>query len=98
MSKRIKKKDLENLINSSLKAALKCESTGCEVNIDSISATVKVVDDSIAGKLLVTTNYDHSSYAAFKNYLANHTGENLIPKVVKEGNTIIIQVNYDIFE
>ena len=99
MAKRVKKADLENLIKSALKSSLKLEDCSWfELNIDSISATIKIRDDSIAGKLLQTAHYDTSPYAIFEEYLENHTGENLKPKGVKKENSIIIQVNYDIIE
>ena len=101
MAKRVRKADLENLIKSALKSAIQLEHCSWfDIDIDSISATIKIIDDSIADKLLTTgmVHYDCSPYSILKEYLENRTGENLKPKIVKKENTIIIQVNYDIIE
>ena len=99
MAKRVKRKDLENLINEGLTTALNVpDCSWFNMAIDSISVTIKIADEAIARKFLQTINYDNSPFAAFEEYLENHTGENLKPTGVKKENSIIIQVNYDIIE
>ena len=99
MAKRVKRNDLEKLIKDGLTTALKSpDCSWFRIDMDSISVTIKITDETIAGKLLQTINYDNSPFAAFKEYLENHTGENLKPKSVKKENSIIVQVNYDIIE
>lgn len=99
MAKKVKKEDLEKLIKDALKTALsRPDCSWFSIDIDSISVTIKIADETIASKLLQTNRYDDSPYAIFEEYLKKHTGENLKPKNVKKENTIIIQVNYDIIE
>ena len=99
MANRVKRKDLEKLINEGLKTALnRPDCSWFNIDMDSISVTIKIPDETIAGKFLQTINYDNSPFAAFKEYLENHTGENLKPTGVRKENSIIIQVNYDIIE
>ena len=99
MAKRVKRKDLENLIKEGLTTALNVpDCSWFNMAIDSISVTIKIADETIAGKFSQTISYDNSPFAVFKEYLKNHTGENLKPTVVKKENSIIVQVNYDIIE
>ena len=99
MAKRVKRKDLENLINEGLTTALNGpDCSWFSIDMDSISLTIKIADETIAGKFSQTISYDNSPFAVFKEYLKNHTGENLKPTVVKKENSIIVQVNYDIIE
>jgi len=98
MAKSVYKADLKELLNSSLKAALKVSScSNWTIDINSISATIKI-SGHIASTFFNTNRWDGCPLQIFKEYLKNHTGENLIPTVVEKENSIIIQVNYDIVE
>lgn len=99
MAKTIKQSDLKEFLNSSLKAAFKSsEDKNWTIDINSISATIKILDESMASKFFNTIQYDYGPLCAFRKCLSLHTGENLIVNTIKKENTIIIRVDYTITE
>lgn len=99
MAKTIKQSDLKEFLNSSLKAAFKSsEDKNWTIDINSISATIKILDESMASDFFNTIHYDYSPLRDFRKCLSLHTGENLIVNPIKEEKTIIVQVDYTIIE
>ena len=97
MAKKIKRKDLEQLLTSSLKTVLDSELSLWRISSNSISATIEFFNDTIVSKLL-KKEQNSTKFDVFKEILERHTGGGLVPTIVEEENLIIVQVNYDIID